>query len=230
MLEEGLDTAQYLTLLVHLGAVSATREKDGQYIFRSTSEQYRKKHLSALNYILTESILDLLNLPSKEEMYKNGEKILANFFSALSQHRMQLLIDWASSAKGNRILELQFQGKILEELHAEFSTIYSARATQEDKVGSGRSDITIHGQGCMIVLELKKKDGPKEPTARNGKNTMLSYELMWRSTNRKTVLRWWWDLFWSCTTTATSPPFESYRIIRRSYDDPRALALGIRFG
>ncbi|CAB9519599.1 expressed unknown protein [Seminavis robusta] len=154
MLEEGLDTAQYLTLLVHLGAVSVTREKDGEYIFRSTSEQYRKKHVSALNYILAESILDLLNLPSKEEMYKNGEKILANFLSALSQHRMQILIDWASSAKGNRILELQFQGKILEELHAEFSTINSARATQEDKVGSGRSDITIHGMGkirCSVT-------------------------------------------------------------------------------
>lgn len=169
MLEEGLDTAQYLTLLVHLGAVSVTSERDGKYIFTSTSEQYRKKHLSALNYILAESILDLLELQSKEEMYRDGESILEKFLSALSQHRMQTLIDWASE-KGNRILELQFQGKILEELHAIFSTIYSTRVSQEDKVGSGRSDITIHGPECMIVLELKKKDGPNEPTVKEWEN------------------------------------------------------------
>ena len=163
LLERGvLGTDEYLTLLVHLGVVSITYDRRMQPEFRSTSEMYRKKHLTALNLALASSISDLLKCESKQEMYQHGESILLEFLHALSAERMAKLIAWAASGEGNRILELQFQGNIVEFLHEKLEAI----TTQEDKLDAGRSDITVSTERCQVILELKKKDGASAPTAK----------------------------------------------------------------
>lgn len=168
LLEKGdLGTNQYLTLLVHLGIVSATYNDKQELEFKSTSEVYRRKHLTALNYALASSIRELLALKSKEEMYNQGIEILKEFLSSLSQNKMKDLIAWAGAHESNRILELQWQGNIVESLFKEFeASNYLSRTTQEDKLESGRSDITVMTERCIVVLELKKKDGSTGPTAK----------------------------------------------------------------
>ena len=167
LLEQGgLDTNQYLTLLLHLGVASATINKNNETEFKSTSDFYRKKHLNALNLALASSIADILKLETKEDMYDKGEDILLEFLRALSETRMAALIAWAASRKNNRILELQLQGNVVESLYDEFKTISpDVATTQEDTLDAGRSDVTITTDKCMLVLELKKKDNATEPTA-----------------------------------------------------------------
>ena len=160
----GLTTGQYLTLLLHLGVVSVTYNGN-EAEFKSTSKVYRNKHLVALNHALASSIADLLKLKTKESMYREGRGILLEFLHALSENRMCALIAWAESGKGNRILELQQQGGIVSELYGQFKTALEFVATtQEDKLPSGRSDVSITTADCKVVLELKKKDGASGPT------------------------------------------------------------------
>jgi hypothetical protein len=52
---------------------------------------------------------------------------------------MANLIAWAALGEDNDILELQFQGKLVEALYSHFEAI----TTQEDRLSTGRSDITI---------------------------------------------------------------------------------------
>jgi hypothetical protein len=161
LLEEGvLGESQYLTLLVHLGVVAIAINTNNEAEFTSTSEVYRKKHLSALNLALASSIADLLKLESKQKMYEKGEAILLEFLHALSVGRMAGLIAWADSGEGNKILELQLQGNLVETLFQTFEAI----TTQEDRLDAGRSDITIATDKFKVVLELKKKEGPDGPT------------------------------------------------------------------
>lgn len=150
LLEQGgLDTNQYLTLLLHLGVASATINKNNETEFKSTSDFYRKKHLNALNLALASSIADILKLETKEDMYDKGEDILLEFLHALSETRMAALIAWAASRKNNRILELQLQGNVVESLYDEFKTISpDVATTQEDTLDAGRSDVTITTDKC----------------------------------------------------------------------------------
>ena len=74
---------------------------------------------------------------------------------------MQILIDWASPAKGNQILELQFQGKILEE-----RTPGQIQCQPSILPKPPKKTRLVLAEATLKLLELKKKDGPKEPTAK----------------------------------------------------------------
>jgi hypothetical protein len=163
-----ITTGDYLTLFVHLGVVSVSRSVNGT-VFKSTSRLYRERHLRSLNDAIASSIVDLVELKTKVEIYKQGETILMDFLKSLSVSRMSSLIAWAASSPGqNRILELQLQGDMIAELHDLFVVAaldQQAEITQEDALDSGRCDVTISTERCRVVLELKKKEGNHPPTA-----------------------------------------------------------------
>jgi hypothetical protein len=94
-----------------------------------------------------------------------------DFLKSLSVSRMSSLIAWAASSPSqNRILELQLlvQGNIISELYELFVVAALdplAETTQEDKLNSGRSDVTTSTERSRVVLDLKKKEGKHPPTA-----------------------------------------------------------------
>jgi hypothetical protein len=162
-----ITTGDYLTLLVHLGVVSVHQDRNGT-VFKSTGRFYRERHLRSLNDAIASSIADLLEIKTLVEIYKQGEAILMDFLQSLSESRMSSLIAWAASSPKNRILELQLQGSIIAELYESFVVAAldtKAETAQEDKLDSGRSEVTISTERSRVVLELKKKEGKDPPTA-----------------------------------------------------------------
>ena len=154
----------YLTLLVHLGVVAVTEDEIGAAEFRSTSQVYRTRHLQSLNVALASSISHLLELKTKNEMYGSREAILENFLKALSVTRMSLLVAWVKNApQKNRILELQLQGSIVSQLRETFTAATQTTMSQEDKLKSGRSDVTISTASSTVVLELKQSCAKPSP-------------------------------------------------------------------
>jgi hypothetical protein len=78
---------------------------------------------------------------------------------------MSSLIAWAAFSPKNRILELQLQGSIIAELYESFVVAAldtKAETAQEDKLDSGRSEVTISTERSRVVLELKKKEKRKK--------------------------------------------------------------------
>eukprot|EP00978_Attheya_sp_CCMP212_P014880 scaffold38183_cov57-Attheya_sp.AAC.1 len=164
-----ITTGDYLmTLLVHLGVVLVSKDVNGT-VFKSTNWLYRERHLRSLNDAIASSIADLLEIKTKVEMYQQGEAILMDFLKYLSVSRMSSLIAWAaSSTSRNRIRELHLQGNIIAELHylfvvAALALDPQADTTQEDKLDSGRSDVTIRTERTRVPMTtvhlLRDEDG-----------------------------------------------------------------------
>ena len=153
----------YLTLLVHLG-IASVDTSDHEYVFRATSRYFRSEYLQAM---LEVTLVPLFGFNSVEEIYKN-QTLLQEFMETLPSSGMAKMISWAKSSRKNRILELQFQGFLLGELHeslmADDATILP---TQEDKISPEmRTDIQRKGRNTILILELKQKPtklaGPTE--------------------------------------------------------------------
>lgn len=159
----------YLTLLVHLGIASVDYSPHGKgHIFRSTSRHFRSKYL---NEMLKVTLLPLIEAKTVQEIYAQ-QGLLQEFMETLAivSGGMSRMIDWAAE-KGNHILELQFQGFLVGELHRHFMDDIDKKqghgvlTTQEDKVGKGRTDVRVKGKGTMLILELKQKSTETtEPT------------------------------------------------------------------
>jgi hypothetical protein len=155
--------ADYLTLLVHLGVLSVHRGKQpGEDLFKLASGVYRSLHLEPL---LKASLGELLQLSSLSDIYGKGEKMITDFVSTLSENSMSSLIAWAVADPENHILELQFQGFLLGEMH---SRLYEGEAVIQETVldNKKRTDITLSGNNSVVILELKKLNGSTGPTVK----------------------------------------------------------------
>lgn len=150
----------YLTLLVHLGVASVTM-RDGGFFFLPTSRYFRSEFFIRMVEV---TLAPLFGLDSVKEIYKN-KKLLQEFMATLPASGMARLISWASSAPDNRILELQFQGVLLGELHDSLLFDDSAvQTTQEDLISpTQRTDIQIKGNNTTLILELKQRSASNTP-------------------------------------------------------------------
>jgi hypothetical protein len=178
----------YLTLLVHLGVASVQVNTGGQgHTFWSTSRFFRSEYLNAM---LQVTLAPLFELSTVDEIF-NRQALLEEFMATLPASGMSKMINWAKASKGNRILELQFQGFLVGELHDHFiaddATIVP---TQEDVLGSKlRTDIQMKGNNTILILELKQKPSEAAPptaTAMNGYHEQLHEyveEVSMRETN-----------------------------------------------
>ena len=152
----------YLTLLVHLGVVSVHKDPSGRgHIFRTTSRFFRSEYLNAM---LGVTLAPLFDLSSVDEIY-DRQDLLQEFMETLPNSAMAKMIKWAKASSGNRILELQFQGILLGELHHHFMEDGEAiQPTQEDKLESERrTDIQMRGNSTLLILELKQKPSKSAP-------------------------------------------------------------------
>ena len=161
LLREDIDIGDYLTLLVHLGVVSASSKTNPT--FAITSDFYRENLLEPLLRTLRASLETLTSLTTTEELYAKGEDILVDFVTSISKNNMARLMSWASSDTRNHILELQFQSHVITEAH----DILRGRAqtTQEDilPLTGKRTDVTFSSTTNVVILELKQVQKP--PTA-----------------------------------------------------------------
>jgi hypothetical protein len=157
--EIGVD--DYLTLLVHLGILSVSEPESGSgYVFKISSGAYKEKYLDSL---LKSSLGELFALITLKEVYDQGVDLIKDFLATLSATGMSSLIDWAALHENNNFMELQLQGFMIGELHDELYGI--ATVEQGDLLPtSKRSDITLQGNHVLVVLELKKLNGPTPPT------------------------------------------------------------------
>jgi hypothetical protein len=153
----------YLTLLVYLGMAKKEVTTEGD-VFWSTSLVYKKAHLEPLVDILKVSIGSLMQLRTLEQIYKNGVDQLKEFASVLSENTMNKLIAWAEKEEQNNISELRFQAFMVAELnHTLDQTAFTTQEKQPPE-SSKRKDITIVGDFSVVILELKKLNGPDQPT------------------------------------------------------------------
>ena len=152
----------YLTLLVHLG-IASVHEDDagGGHIFRCTSRYFRSE---CLNELLSATLAPLFGLATVDEIYTR-QYLLEEFMAMLPASGMSKMINWANGSTGNQLLELQFQGVLVGELHDHFIEDDAAVVpTQDDELDSGlRTDIQIKGKNTMLILELKQKPGVAAP-------------------------------------------------------------------
>eukprot|EP00977_Amphora_coffeiformis_P028506 scaffold35514_cov137-Amphora_coffeaeformis.AAC.1 len=104
------------------------------------------------------TLAPLFNCSSVAEIYEK-QALLQEFVETLPTSAFSKMINWAKSKEGNRILELQFQGFLLGELHEYFMVDHGAvQPTQEDKLESGgRTDIRMRTKETLLILELKQK-------------------------------------------------------------------------
>jgi len=153
----------YLTLLVHLGIASVHESEAGNgVVFRSTSRYFRSQYL---NELLGVTLAPLFELSTVDQIYSRRD-LLQEFLATLPVSAMSKMIAWAKASRGNRILELQFQGYLVGELHDHFLADFDAavHTTQEDVLESGsRTDIQIRGKNTMLILELKQKPSVAAP-------------------------------------------------------------------
>ena len=164
MVNDHVTVDNYLTLLVYLGMVSANDTGTG-YVFRSRSMVYRNRHLKPLLELLVFSLVELVKLKSKKDIYSHGPALLADFTSTLSETRMERMIEWAKAQLDNHILEMQLQCFMVEELHHTLNKDCATTTQEEQPPGSKkRKDITIASDDSIVVLELKKENGAAKPT------------------------------------------------------------------
>mmetsp|Transcript_6783 Transcript_6783/g.18959 ORF Transcript_6783/g.18959 Transcript_6783/m.18959 type:complete len:637 (-) Transcript_6783:946-2856(-) len=165
LLQETINVSDYLTLLVHIGVVSASGTATANPTFAMTSECYRENLLKPILKTLRASLVKLVSLTSKEDLYAQGEEILVDFVTSISKNNMTKLMAWASSDTNNHILELQFQSHVVTEAHDILDG--KARTSQEDnlpKTGK-RTDVTFSSETCVVILELKQVASEAPPTA-----------------------------------------------------------------
>lgn len=159
LLQEEIDIGDYLTLLFHVGVVSATKSHNETGIcttFRITSEAYLENLLQPLLKTLRVSLEALVALTSTDDLYAKGEDILVDFVTSISENSLAKLMRWASSDPSNHILELQFQSGIVSEAHDILKDV--AQTTQEDilpQTGK-RTDVTFSSASSVVILELKQ--------------------------------------------------------------------------
>ena len=165
LLQETIDISDYLTLLVHIGVVSASGTSTDNPTFTITSEFYRENLLKPLLKTLRASLEKLVALESAEDLYAHGEEILVDFVTSISQNNMARLMAWASSDSNDHILELQFQSHVVTEAHGILQDI--ARTSQEDKLPATgkRTDVTFSSDMSVVILELKQVASETPPTA-----------------------------------------------------------------
>jgi hypothetical protein len=98
----------------------------------------------------------------------NHQALLQEFMETLPASGMTKMINWVNASNRNRILELQFQGFLVGELHDHFMADDAAiLPTQEDTLDSNlRTDIQIKGKTTILVLELKQKSRVNAPPTR----------------------------------------------------------------
>jgi hypothetical protein len=84
----------------------------------------------------------------------------------LSTTRMSSLINWAEHRNDDNIMELQLQGFKVGELYDE---LYGIATIKEETVlpTRKRTDITLRGEHVLVILELKKLNGPRPPTKKD---------------------------------------------------------------
>jgi len=104
----------YMTLLVHLG-IASVRENEARrgHIVRCTSPYFRSEYL---NELLKVTLALLFGLSTMDEIY-NQQHLLEEFMLTLPASAMSKMISWVKTATTNRILEPQFQGVLVGELH-----------------------------------------------------------------------------------------------------------------
>ncbi|KAL3905427.1 MAG: hypothetical protein SGILL_009681, partial [Bacillariaceae sp.] len=165
LLQETINISDYLTLLVHIGVVSASGTSMDHPTFTITSEFYRENLLKPLLKTLRSSLEKLVALKSTEDLYTDGEEILVDFVTSISQNNMARLMAWASSDDENHILELQFQSHVVTEAHAILQD--TARTSQEDVLPATgkRTDVTFSSKTTVVILELKQVASETPPTA-----------------------------------------------------------------
>ena len=163
LLQETIDVNDYLTLLVHIGVVSASGTTASP-TFSITSEFYRENLLQPLLKTYRASLQKLVALTSAEELYSQGEDILVDFVTSISEKSMTKLMAWAASDSKNHILELQFQSHIVAGAHGILQEL--ALTSQEDvlPVSGKRTDVTFSSPTCVVILELKQVATVKGPS------------------------------------------------------------------
>ena len=178
LLQETIDISDYLTLLVHIGVVSASGTSTDHPTFTITSEFYRKNLLKPLLKTLRASLEKLVALESAEDLYAHGEEILVDFVTFISQNNMARLMAWASSDANNHILELQFQSYIVGGAYDILQEL--ALTSQEDvlPVSGKRTDVTFSSPTCVVILELKQVatvEGPSVDFLTNTHEQLAGY-------------------------------------------------------
>jgi hypothetical protein len=166
LLNKKIAVDDYLTLLVHLGILSVYLSQSGTgFIFKFSSGAYRKQHLLAL---IESSLGELFKCKTLTEVYDRGEAQIKDFVATLSTTSMSSLINWAEHQNDDNIMELQLQGfkggEVYDELYG-IATIKQETVLQTRK----RTDITLRGEHVLVILELKKLNGPRPPTEKEKK-------------------------------------------------------------
>jgi hypothetical protein len=155
-------TDDYLTLLVHLGILSVCKNPSAKdFIFTISSGAYRKQHLDVL---LKSSLGELFKFDTLNQVYQSGVVLIEDFLKTLSATRMRSLINWARKHQNNHIMELQLQGFMVGDLYNE---LYGIATTQQEiqLPSQKRTDITLQGGRVLVILELKKLNENRPPTA-----------------------------------------------------------------
>jgi hypothetical protein len=134
-----------------------------RFHFKITSGAYRKQYLNALLDVLKSSLGELFKCQTLEEVYEQGGAHITDFLTTLSATSMSSLINWAEHRNADNIMELQLQDFMVGELHNE---LYGIAAVQQETVlpTNRRTDITLLGDHVLVILELKKLNGPTPPT------------------------------------------------------------------
>lgn len=164
LLRQEVNVDDYLTLLLHVGLVSVERVATAPgYRFQVAGKAYQRDLLNPLLSCLKSSLVSLLQLQGKDDLYDQGEEILMDFVTSISRNSMAKLIKWASKDEKNNILELQFQGHMEGEAYRILDG--TAQTTQENVLPptGKRTDITLSGQFSVVILELKQLPGADGP-------------------------------------------------------------------
>jgi hypothetical protein len=175
LLREDIDVSDYLTLLVHVGVASAKGTTTNP-TFTITSDFYRENLLEPLVKTLQASLEMLTSLKTTEELYAQGEEILADFVTSISKNCMARFMYWASSDANNNILELQFQSHVVTEAHDILKG--NVQTTQENSlpVTGKRTDVTFSSETCVVILELKQvQDTPTATFLRKAHEQLSGY-------------------------------------------------------
>ena len=95
LLQADIRVGDYLTLLLHVGVVSVTGNRS--QAFTVTSELYRTNLLEPLLTTLRVSLEMLTSFTTTNGLYGQGESILVDFVTSISQNSMAKLMAWAAS-------------------------------------------------------------------------------------------------------------------------------------
>lgn len=159
VLRNPMDTADYLTLLVHLG-IASVRQLHGQMVFQATSTYFRILFFTRL---LENSLQPLFDAESLDALYLIGATQIEEFMQTLPESGMSSLVRWAEERRSNRIWEFPFQGYLIRQL-ADLLWSEDVAMSQEDLIESSRTDVRIAGAKTVLLLELKQKPTTAAPT------------------------------------------------------------------